>query len=351
MPDVPMSADVSPRVQARRRAWPGRRRGPLASRTRGDALPFMAGMLPAVLIGLMLWVGGFGAGTAPAAAQEHGAGTGIGAAPASSASESAAGEPAVDEPAAGEPGADLPDPAADPVPPTSPGLASGTGGSAALGETAAVPPDERRFGLFGSREFPGTSLAALPRWTDLLARIDAERSRIAACDAHVAECPSPRVVAWRAALRALEGRHPLAQLGAVNRFVNALMARHGTAAEAGLNREWPTPLQFLHHGGGCLGAAITKFESLLELGFGNDQMRIAIVDDTLRHALTAVLAVNQDGRTLILDCQLDIVVGHESLMQYLPQYSLNLTHRWAHVVTPELLRQFHAAQPPQPRQD
>jgi predicted transglutaminase-like cysteine proteinase len=197
------------------------------------------------------------------------------------------------------------------------------------------------FGLFGSLEFRLDSLAAIRQWTALLDRHAAEAPQLAACDADPSACANSRTLAWRAHIRALRGRHPLAQLQAVNRFVNAVVPYRGDRASFGAGDYWATPLEFLRAGGDCEDFAVMKYFTLRALGFPDDRLRIAVVADTVRDLPHAVLTVEVDNRTLVLDSLFDTVVGHDRLRQYVPQYSVNARYRWAHVVTPELLDRFY----------
>lgn len=202
-----------------------------------------------------------------------------------------------------------------------------------------------RFGLFGSLEFRAGELSGIPNWTAAMARIESEQAAYRACDADVGACTSPRMIAWRSKIQALRGRFVLAQLQELNEFVNDLAPYRTDADNYGVSDYWASPAEFLTRAGDCEDYAIIKMVSLLALGFSNDQMRIAVVVDTLRNLPHAVLTVEAEGRTYILDSLFDIVVTHDRITQYVPQYSVNFTTRWAHIVTPELLATFRASRP------
>jgi len=208
---------------------------------------------------------------------------------------------------------------------------------AAGGETSDRPPP----GLFGSLEFRTANLAAIRQWGSVLDRIAAEEEIVAACDDDIRACPSPQTVAWRAMVHAQRGRHPLRQLREVNAFVNDIVPYRIDHDVFGVSDYWASPLELLEHAGDCEDFAIMKYETLLDLGFSNEQMRIAVVNDTIRNLPHAVLVVEYDGRVFVLDSLIDVVVGHEALRQYVPQYSVNRTHRWAHIATPELAARFY----------
>ncbi len=227
------------------------------------------------------------------------------------------------------------------------GLAAvfGLGLTVAAGSAMAGPADGagRTMGLFGSLEFRTGNLAAIRQWGAVLERMADEEATIAACDEDIRACPSPRVVAWRALVRSLQDRHPLRQLREVNAFVNSIVPYRIDAENFGMSDYWTSPLEFLANAGDCEDFAILKFRTLQELGFSNEQLRIAVVNDTVRNLPHAVLVVELEGRTFILDSLIDVVVGHEALRQYVPQYSVNRTHRWAHIATPELAARFYGS--------
>ena len=185
-------------------------------------------------------------------------------------------------------------------------------------------------GLFGALEFQASSPVAVPQWTRVVERLAVERAAVAACGTEPRDC-GPRVLEWRATLQSLRGRNPIDQLREINRFANRIVPYRLDDANFGARDYWASPLEFLRRAGDCEDFSIFKFASLLELGFSDDQMRIVVVWDTLRRLPHAVLAVDLDGQTYILDSQSDIVLPHDRITQYRPQYSVNMTRRWAHV--------------------
>lgn len=199
---------------------------------------------------------------------------------------------------------------------------------------------QNRLGLFGSLEFRTGSIEAIPQWTAVLARIEGQQSAYAACDQ--GDCPQSGVRQWRQQVGDLASMPPLLQLEAINRFANRAMPYLEDIQNYGRTDYWASPLEFLDRSGDCEDYAILKFVSLLELGFTNDQMRIVVVEDVLRRLPHAVLSVQIDDKVYILDSLFDVVLPHERVTQYAPQYSVNLTTRWAHIVTPELTAQFRA---------
>lgn len=188
-----------------------------------------------------------------------------------------------------------------------------------------------RLRLFNSLEFRGASLDALPQWLGVLSRIREEERVYAACDADIRDCPSPAAAAWRAKIRSVKGLEPKTQLLELNQFLNRWTFREDREVY-GIEDYWATPLEFLRQSGDCEDYAIIKYISLRTLGFSVDSLRIVVVRDTLRNVVHAVLAVYLADQILVLDSVFDAVLPHEFISFYAPQYSINETTRWAHVI-------------------
>lgn len=185
--------------------------------------------------------------------------------------------------------------------------------------------------LFGSIEFKAGSLAALPQWTRVLARIKKENAIYKACNKDIRKCPSPAVAAWRAEIRADQGLPLRRQLDEINRFLNRWTYRTDME-NFGVEDYWESPLEFLERSGDCEDYAIIKYVSLKALGVPVDKMRIVVVMDVLRNVAHAVLAVYVDNDILIMDSLFDAVLSHTKVTFYVPQYSINEKTRWAHIM-------------------
>lgn len=192
---------------------------------------------------------------------------------------------------------------------------------------------DARIGLFGYLEFASPQLTALPLWRDALARIAAERARIALCDADVSHCASTALTVWRAKVAELRTLNPLERLFEVNRFVNSFPQRSDPDAHE-TEDYWASPLEFLDRGGDAEDFAIMKFASLRDADIDNEALRIMVVYDALRQQRHAILAVTLEDGTFILDTVTDAVQPVERVRYYVPYYSVNETTRWAHVVRP-----------------
>ena len=182
--------------------------------------------------------------------------------------------------------------------------------------------------LFGSREVRSDDLGLFTKWTAALDRaFDERRLADAPCTATVFNrC---HFAAWRRVLDGLSGFDRMAQLVAVNRYMNrkryVLDPRN-----YGVSDYWAAPGQFLGRDGDCEDYAIAKFMSLKALGFTNDDMRIVVLQDLNLGIAHAVLVVYLDGRALVLDNQIEDVVSAGSVRHYRPIYSINERHWWLH---------------------
>lgn len=201
----------------------------------------------------------------------------------------------------------------------------------AVSDDVGRPARSGPAGIFGSLEFIGGSLKALPQWTRVLAKIDEEKLVYADCDRDARKCPSPAAAAWRASKRRVEGLKPENQLREINRFLNSWMYREDVE-NYGVDDFWASPLQFTSQSGDCEDYAIIKYVTLRQLGFPAEKLRIVVLQDTLRAVPHAVLAVYLDGKILIMDSLFDAVLPDTQVSFYVPQYSVNETTRWAHVM-------------------
>ena len=201
---------------------------------------------------------------------------------------------------------------------------------------APVPSATAAPALFGTVEFRAESLAALPRWQRVLARIEDERPVYKQCRNDPEACPLRSARAWQSMVRGQKGQPRQEQLRVVNRFLNAWPYR--TDLEVyGQSDYWASPLEFLKNSGDCEDYAIIKYVTLRQLGFAAEQLRMAVVRDTQRDLAHAVLAVYLDDEVYILDNLSNRILAHHEVPQYVPYYSVNETTRWAHVAPREPL--------------
>ena len=201
------------------------------------------------------------------------------------------------------------------------------------------PIEARADDLF--RDGPsGTEFSQFPFWSQVLADMPvAAPATVSAIPAAARDdarqgqdCVDERrctPAVWIAFLYTLRAKSRGEQIAAVNRWVNQRpyvedMANWGVADY------WATPGQFLSRGGDCEDYAITKYFSLVRLGFPIDDLRLVVVNDTDRHIFHAVLAVRSEGRAWLLDNESPEVTPFAAAARYKPIYSLNEHGWWMH---------------------
>lgn len=133
-------------------------------------------------------------------------------------------------------------------------------------------------------------------------------------------------------LQSIRGASPLAQLEAVNRFVNQI-AYVEDQVNYGLSDYWASPLEFFRNSGDCEDFAIAKYVAFRRLGFTDDQVRIWVVRDDARGIDHAVLTVALLGNTYVLDSLSDQVLDASMVTRYSPIYSINASAWWLHDAT------------------
>jgi predicted transglutaminase-like cysteine proteinase len=184
--------------------------------------------------------------------------------------------------------------------------------------------------LFDTVEYRGESFAALPQWQRVLGEIEREASFYRDCDYASNPCEPRALLAWQAMLKSQRGDEPVAQLRAINRFVNRWQSRTDRNNYEKMDY-WASPLAFLKNSGDCEDFAIMKYVSLRQLGFEAERLRVVVVRDVLRDLAHAVLAVHVDREVFILDNLFQAVLPQHMVTQYLPYYSVNENARFSHL--------------------
>lgn len=191
------------------------------------------------------------------------------------------------------------------------------------------------FGILGSVEIETASHKFQSNWRDLLTRIRNEVPTYESCDSAASNC-NPKLRKWRELLAELKGLPTGVQLARLNKSVNRL-ARYADDSETFGKRDyWATPLEFLKGRADCEDYAAVKFWSLLELGYSNDQLRLAVVRDQRRGILHAIVTVDAGEKKFVLDSLFDHVVDERYVLKYAPVYSANLDSQFAHIVNKRL---------------
>ena len=205
-------------------------------------------------------------------------------------------------------------------------------------ESRAAEPEIKKemqsfkFGLLGSFEFKTVKHRFEADWKGVLTRIVDESGGYESCTSGAADCP-PHLRRWRELLEDLKGLPPQVQLARLNKSINRMVSYVDDDKVFGQVDYWASPGEVLKGKGDCEDYATIKFWSLLELGFRNDQLRLAVVRDTRRRLMHAVVTVEIEGRTYVLDSLFDHPVEQQHILKYEPIFSANLNSQWGHIVT------------------
>ena len=175
--------------------------------------------------------------------------------------------------------------------------------------------------LFGTQEIRSNDISAFKKWTDVIGRFEYQMKTGAAS--------SPRVLMWKAQIQKLKGKSKREQIKSVNNFFNKVPYIEDID-NYNKSDYWATPEEFLSHGGDCEDFAIAKYTSLRALGFSTDQLRIAIVQDTLKNISHAILIVYSDSGNFVLDNQDKRIETIAAVNRYQPIFSINSASWWLH---------------------
>lgn len=163
----------------------------------------------------------------------------------------------------------------------------------------------------------------LAKWSELQVRILGDARVLAACRANESGCSEAarRFLTIVEFGRKHEGR---ARLGWINRAVNLSIRPANDWAQYGYADFWASPLQTLSSGAcDCEDYAIVKYVALRELGIVPADLRFVIVQDMLRQAQHAVVAVRHEQTWLVLDNRTMAILDTEDARHYRPLFSLD----------------------------
>lgn len=183
-------------------------------------------------------------------------------------------------------------------------------------------------GLFGYKENSRSNLDIFPQWLSVLERHIKENVPEGNCASKVMD--TCHLENWQDFLSTIQKLPRYEQIKKVNEFAN--QQKYILDIENyGLEDYWATPKQFLYNNGDCEDYAITKMMSLKALGFGVSEMKLVVLQDTNLRIPHAVLAVNYEGDTLIMDNQISEVISHRHIVHYVPIYAVNQKNWWMYL--------------------
>lgn len=193
-----------------------------------------------------------------------------------------------------------------------------------------VLPAHAQTGLFRMVEIKASSIAAIPKWVDVLARIRNEEPTYQACLKNRESCPTGPMRRWANMIDEQRGQSAGSQMRAVHAFLNQWP--YITDQDLwGKSDYWATPREFVENSGDCEDYAIAKYISLKALGWPIGTLRLAVVHDTVRDIPHAVLVVRHDDNYWVLDNLASSPLPHLRVYQYKPYYAVNENARWVFV--------------------
>lgn len=183
-------------------------------------------------------------------------------------------------------------------------------------------------GIFNSVEVKKTGLKPFPKWTGALDRFISESKKNEG-DCKPSKKKKCHYTTWANMVARLKTADIYAKVKGVNDFMNKA-PYVVDKMNWGVKDYWATPGQFFSKFGDCEDYAIVKFLSLRALDVPSDIMRIVIVKDLNLKVGHAVLAIELEGKTYILDNQIKQIVPSKKIRHYKPIFSLNEDGWWLH---------------------
>ena len=188
-----------------------------------------------------------------------------------------------------------------------------------------------RLSFLNSHEIRSVNSRVFAKWRETLQRYSEEMVREQSRTCKATLFRACHYKDWQRFLDDVRSEDRWNQMVAVNGYMNA--RRYVSDSNNwGVKDYWATPGEFMARSGDCEDFAIAKYLSLRQLGWTEDELRVAVVRDVLLNVNHAVLIVYFDGRTWLLDNQIRRVVETESVRHYRPVFSINEKYWWRHRV-------------------
>lgn len=195
-----------------------------------------------------------------------------------------------------------------------------------LGMGFAQASDDLSSGrIFGQTGRKFTNFRPIPQWSELLERYREEERRDSRCrESGQGNCP---YTDWMRLIERLRGQDRTTQIREVNNFANR-WSYITDPVNWGVEDYWATPAEFFRKAGDCEDYAIVKFMSLRALGFRNEELSLAAVQDLNLRVGHVVTLVSMGGRVMVLDNQIKQVVPTTTIRHYKPVYAANENAWW-----------------------
>lgn len=187
--------------------------------------------------------------------------------------------------------------------------------------------------IFGASETASTNLDAFKYWNSVLQRIEEQKLELKQRPCNQTNQLTCNYEQFQGFVSGLKGKDKLTQLREINQLVNK--ARYIPDQDNWSQKDyWNTPLEFMARFGDCEDHAITKFMALEILNYTVQDYRIVAVQDLNLKVGHAVLVVEVDGKSYLLDNQINQVVEVTSVRHYQPVFSISRTTWWRHSKAP-----------------
>ncbi len=179
---------------------------------------------------------------------------------------------------------------------------------------------------------------ALPPWSEMLERHQAQIANVEACIDDRDACPR-RARALHVIVEKGVDLPRDKQIQLVNRYVNRKTHRydrrkttHTDAGKVVRISHWKTLWEFMERGGDCEDYATTKYFLLRRLGFAPEDLRVVVVYDRRYREHHGVVAVRYDAEnTWLLDTD-NHIYRRNKPVEYRYVYAVNELGIWDHDV-------------------
>ena len=204
--------------------------------------------------------------------------------------------------------------------------ADDNGGETSTTTDAATTQGTKSIRLFGTVEFR-SALKNLPKWD----RVLSSEKKQPTFGPDKSRMPANAAERWDKLAADIADKPLLEQAQKVNNFFNQWPYKTDMAVW-GVEDYWATPAEFMKKSGDCEDYAISKYYALRSLGVPASKLRVAVIIDSIRNLGHAILIVyTDDGKAYVLDNLTNLVLSHERLTHYVPQYSVNEEFLWRHI--------------------
>lgn len=167
----------------------------------------------------------------------------------------------------------------------------------------------------------------LPHWNDFAQRQSRSLQALDTCERDKTLCQSKEIERWTKLVDDLRPQNKLRQIITVNRWFNRLPYKYDEYAYNTLDY-WADTEELLLKRGDCEDYALSKYYTLRRLGFSPDELKVAVVYDTITYTNHAVLMVYTNGTRYMLDINADDTTADKMDYRYRTLYTFNEKTAW-----------------------